>query len=140
MMRRRLRVTIDGHAYDVTVEDLTDTENQLYPEPGSMSVPAATTTVGPAPPSPPPHPSAGPGPARAGVDGGGAAVTAPMSGVVVELPIAVGDAVEVGQVVAVIEAMKLKSPLAATSAGTVTSVDVSVGQPVEAGATLLRLG
>ena len=39
-MERRFRITVDGTPYDVTVEDLTDTGNLLYPQPGSMAVPS----------------------------------------------------------------------------------------------------
>ncbi|GMA41699.1 hypothetical protein [Mobilicoccus caccae] len=53
-MLRHLRVTIEGHAYDVTVEDLTDTGNQLYPDHRSMvptnaTAPVTAPTTAPAP-------------------------------------------------------------------------------------------
>ena len=51
-MERRFRITVDGTPYDVTVEDLTDTGNLLYPQPGSMAVPSVPSTA-PAPAAPP---------------------------------------------------------------------------------------
>ncbi len=146
-MRRQLRVTIDGQSYDVTVEDLTVTDNALYPRPGSMAMPppgppvaagaAPTPPAGAEPPGPSPRSSFSSGASEQG--SGQTAVTAPMSGVLQDVPVRVGDAVEAGQVVAVIEAMKLKSPLVATVAGTVASIDVAVGDAVETGTTILTL-
>lgn len=150
-MLRHLRVTVEGHAYDVTVEDLTDTGNQLYPDHRSMTPTNATAPVTApvaAPASPPvgaPNAVGAAAPAPSGANAGPAgepgatAVLAPMSGVVVEINVAVGDAVDSGQVVAVMEAMKLKSPIVVGTAGTVATIDATVGDPVEAGAAILTL-
>lgn len=131
-MQRQLRVTVDGHVYDVTVEDLTDTGNLLYPAPSSMapqnvmrppaSAPVPATTTGP------------PGPSGAG------AVTSPMSGMLAEVLVQVGQQVAAGDQVATIEAMKMKTPLIAERGGTVASIDAAVGGPVESGQTILTLG
>ena len=61
----------------------------------------------------------------------GGAVAAPMPGKVIELRVAVGDRVEAGDVVAVLEAMKMENHLRAAEAGTVAEVRVSVGLQVE---------
>lgn len=63
---------------------------------------------------------------------------APMPGRIVEIPVAVGDAVEAGQAVVVVEAMKMQNELRAPSAGTVASIAVEVGQSVESKALLIR--
>ena len=91
-----------------------------------------------------------PGPARARRAGGPADVEAPaeagewvlsspMAGVVQEVLVQPGDEVEAGQVVMVVEAMKMQNDLHARRAGTVKAVYVSVGQRVEQGAPLLVL-
>ncbi len=66
-------------------------------------------------------------------------IVSPMHGSVVELKVAPGDTVSEGQVVAVIEAMKMMNELRAHKAGTVATVRVAVGAPVEAGAPLVTL-
>jgi len=64
---------------------------------------------------------------------------APVAGTVTRVEVAVGDVVEAGQTLAVIEAMKMEMRLTAGAAGTVTQVRVAIGQQVEAGAILIEL-
>lgn len=79
-------------------------------------------------------------------DSGAATVTSPMVGTFYRAPepgaepyVAVGDAVVVGQVVGIVEAMKLMNPILAEVAGRVIAVHVADGQPVEYGQALLGL-
>jgi biotin carboxyl carrier protein len=69
----------------------------------------------------------------------GGPVRAPMPGKVVELPVAVGDSVEAGDPVAVVEAMKLRSSLPATATGTVSAIPCAVGDQVNAGQVLVEI-
>ncbi|MFK7738933.1 MAG: biotin/lipoyl-containing protein [Planctomycetota bacterium] len=71
--------------------------------------------------------------------GGKRELRAAMPGVVVEVRIAVGDAVEEGQTLVVLEAMKMQNPLAAESAGVVTKIKVEAGEAVAAGALLVEI-
>ena len=74
-----------------------------------------------------------PRPAPGGRHGGGAGsgqVTVPMQGTIVKVLVAVGDAVEVGQTVTVLEAMKMENNITAEAAGTVTEVRVAPGDAV----------
>ena len=64
---------------------------------------------------------------------------ASMPGIVVDVQVAVGDAVEEGQTMIVLEAMKMQNPLAAESAGTVTRLLVKAGETVAAGALLAEI-
>jgi acetyl/propionyl-CoA carboxylase alpha subunit len=70
---------------------------------------------------------------------GPAPVVAPMPGLIVRVHVAVGDQVQAGQPVAVMEAMKMENELRATAAGTVHKVLVEAGRVVEKGAVLVEL-
>jgi biotin carboxyl carrier protein len=63
-----------------------------------------------------------------------------MPGTLLSLEVNVGQHVEQGQVLCVLEAMKMKNPIRATQTGTVAEILVQVGQTVPHGAVLLRLG
>jgi acetyl-CoA/propionyl-CoA carboxylase biotin carboxyl carrier protein len=67
-------------------------------------------------------------------------VAAPMQGTIIEVLVAVGDAVEVGQAVCVLEAMKMENQVDAERAGTVTEVRVAAGENVGAGDILVVIG
>lgn len=64
---------------------------------------------------------------------------AAMPGIVVDLKVAVGDAIEAGQALVVLEAMKMQNPLSSESAGVVTRVLCKQGEAVAAGALLVEL-
>jgi pyruvate carboxylase subunit B len=77
--------------------------------------------------------------AGANVAGGGV-LKAPMPGLVVRVQVAVGDRVEPGSALVVLEAMKMENELKATASGVVVAVKVEVGAAVEKGVVLLELG
>lgn len=130
-MERRFRITVDGRPFTVTVEVLGEENSRLYPVPGSMSVPPAQATP----------PSAGePSKAtRPVAPAGEGAVVATLGGVVVEVAVAIGQNVAAGDRVAVIEAMKMKTPMVAQRAGTVAAIHVKAGEGVEPGQPLVDL-
>lgn len=76
---------------------------------------------------------------RGGGAATGSAVTSPMTGRVVLLNVAVGDAVEKGQTLVVLEAMKMEQPLTAPRDGVVAKVGCEVGQLVDGGVVLVAL-
>lgn len=86
-----------------------------------------------------------PSPTRAGAstpggaEAGGGELTAPMPGRVLEVLVAVGDTVEAGQRLLVLEAMKMETPVRAPTAGVVRALLVEAGGPVEMGQLLLEL-
>ena len=85
----------------------------------------------------PPRPTSRPRPAPGAHHGGGAVgsgtLTVPMQGTIVKVLVSTGDAVEVGQAVCVLEAMKMENYISAETAGTVKEIRVSVGDTVGAG-------
>ncbi len=78
--------------------------------------------------------------AGGGHESGDAAVKAPMPGLVVNIPVAVGDTVERGQTVVVLEAMKMENDLSAPRNGVVKEIKVTAGQAVNQGQSLVIVG
>ena len=75
-----------------------------------------------------------PAPPSASIDG---ALTAPMQGLLLKVAVSKGDAVKLGDVVAVLEAMKMQNDLTATRSGTVREIYVSEGAVVTPGQVLM---
>jgi biotin carboxyl carrier protein len=133
-MERKLRITVDGRAYNVTVEDLGESLSPSYPQPGMALTGSAPT----ASPSPSPAPATAPA-ATAGAAGPGD-VVATLGGVVEVVSVTLGQDVAQGQAVVTLEAMKMKMPMVAPRAGKVTRVAVRAGEAVEAGHVLVTIG
>ncbi|MDD5825937.1 MAG: biotin/lipoyl-binding protein [Prevotellaceae bacterium] len=89
--------------------------------------------------APAPAPAARPA-APAAPAGSGAAVKAPLPGTISSINVKVGDKVNVGDTVLVLEAMKMQNNIEAENSGTVTSILVNQGDSVMEGATLLTIG
>ncbi len=118
-------ITVNGNVYDVVVE-----------EGASTGAPAA------APAAPKAAPKAAPAAAPKAAPAGGAGsvrVEAGAAGKVFSIEAKVGQAVKKGDTVVVVEAMKMEIPVVAPQDGTVASIDVTVGDAVEAGALLATL-
>jgi acetyl-CoA carboxylase biotin carboxyl carrier protein len=116
---------------------------------GDMKLRVARHAAAPPPPPPAPAPAPAapaPGPAPAAERGGEGIVTSPMVGTAYRSPepgarpfVEKGDAVHVGQVIMIVEAMKTMNQIVAERAGTVTDIFVENGQPVEFGEPLLAI-
>ena len=89
--------------------------------------------------APAPAPAARPA-APAAPAGAGAAVKAPLPGTISSINVKVGDKVNVGDTVLVLEAMKMQNNIEAENSGTVTSILVNQGDSVMEGATLVTIG
>ncbi len=126
---KRFNITVNGKAYDVAVEEL---------DPN-----AAPVAVAPAPKAATPAPAAAPAPvqeAPAAVQGEGEEVCAPMPGTILDVKVNNGDTVSRGQVVMILEAMKMENDIVATCDGTITSVMAVKGDLVESGDVLVTIG
>lgn len=119
-------ITVNGNVYDVVVEEGASTG-----APVAAKAPAA-------PKAAPAAPKAAPAPAAAG-GAGSVKIEAGAAGKVFKLEKKVGDAVKRGDAVVIIEAMKMEIPVVAPQDGTVASIDVAVGDAVEAGAVLATM-
>ena len=117
-------ITVNGNVYDVVVE-----------EGASTGAPVAA-----APKAPKAAPKAAPAAApKAAAGAGSIKVEAGAAGKVFKVEAKVGQAVKTGDTVVILEAMKMEIPVVAPQDGTVASIDVAVGDPVEAGALLATL-
>lgn len=126
-MLRKFKISIDGTQYLVEMEEVG------APQPTPADAPA------PAPaPAEPPVAAAAPKPA-APAPGGGHVQTAPMPGKIVDIHVAVGDAVSENQPVLVLEAMKMESEIVAEQAGAIASINVEKGQMVNPGDALFSI-
>lgn len=119
---KNYRITVNGTSYDVTVEELA----------GGAAAPVAAA----------PAPVAVSAPAAAPAPAGGAGsikVSSPMPGKILAVKANVGDSVKKGQVILILEAMKMENEVVAPEDGTIASIDVTVGAMVESGDTLATL-
>jgi acetyl-CoA/propionyl-CoA carboxylase biotin carboxyl carrier protein len=91
---------------------------------------------GEAVPTPPPMPAKG---AHSGHHGAPGSIVAPMQGTILKVMVEEGQTVAAGDVVCILEAMKMENHIAATQEGTVTSVSVGAGDVVETGQTLVSI-
>lgn len=127
----KLKITVHGVAYEVDVEVLDAGEGfpqSSRPRSRNGARPSAAVS---APAVKPPS-----GPAPAAGDGGG--VTSPIAGTVVEIKCKVGEAVGKDQILLVVEAMKMKTSIAAPTAGKVKAVSVAVGDSIRENQTVVE--
>ena len=109
---KKYRVTVNGTAYEIELEELT----------GAAPAPAAA--------------AAAPAPSPAAAPAGGEQVTSPMPGTILSINVAAGDTVKRGQVLMILEAMKMENEIMCPCDGKVASVNTSKGSSVESGTLL----
>ena len=130
----KYKVTLNGRTYEVEVEAgkamLLDEYEAIAPAPAAAAAPVAAPAAAPAAAAP----------AAPVVTGAGEAVNAPMPGNILKVNVQNGQAVKAGEVLVVLEAMKMENEIMAPKAGTVTQVLVSKGSTVDTGAPLVVNG
>ena len=110
-------ITVNGNVYDVVVEEGASTGAPVARAAAPKAAPAKASSAG----------------------AGSIKIEAGAAGKVFKLEKKVGDKVEKGDAVLILEAMKMEIPVVAPEAGTVASIDVAVGDTVESGALLATL-
>ena len=134
----KYKVTLNGRTYEVEVEAgkamLLDEYEAIAPAPAAAPVAAAPVAAAPAAAAP-----AAPA-APAAVTGAGEVVAAPMPGTIVKVNVTAGQAVKAGDVLCVLEAMKMENDITAPKAGTVTQVVAAKGASVNSGDPLVVIG
>ncbi len=131
---RKFNITVNGVSYEVEVEEVAG---------GAAPVAAAPAPVAAAPAAPvaaPAAPKAAPAPApKAAPVAGGVKVSAPMPGTILDVKVAQGSAVKKGDILVILEAMKMENEILAAQDGTVAQVLVSKGASVNSGDVLVVL-
>lgn len=117
-------ITVNGTVYDVTVEEKAG---------GAASAPAVPTPAPAAAPAPAPK-----APAASG-NAGSVEITAPMPGKILDVKANPGQSVKKGEVVLLLEAMKMENEVVAPQDGTIASINVNSGDMVEAGNVLATM-
>ncbi|MDR1831662.1 MAG: acetyl-CoA carboxylase biotin carboxyl carrier protein subunit [Fusobacteriaceae bacterium] len=140
-------VTVNGKKYEVEVEREEGGKKLLTRSSAAAPAPVAPAPVAAAPapapvkeaaPAPAPAKEAAPEPAAVEVSGGNTVVS-PLPGSVFDVKVSAGEAVKFGQVLIVIEAMKMETEIVAPADGVVASVLVKKGDAVETDAPLVVL-
>jgi biotin carboxyl carrier protein len=126
-------ITVNGTAYEVTVEENTGSTFQAAaPKAAPVAAPKAAP-VAPAAKAEAPAPAAPAGSA------GNIKVNAPMPGKILAVKATIGQTVKRGDVLMILEAMKMENEIVASEGGTVASINVSVGDMVESSTLLATL-
>ena len=128
----KYKVTLNGRTYEVEVEAgkamLLDEYEAVVPSAPAAPVAAAPVAAAPAA-----------APAAAAAPVAGEAVTAPMPGNILKVNVTAGQAVKEGDLLVVLEAMKMENEIFAPKSGTVAQVLVQKGSTVDTGATMVVL-
>ena len=125
MNMKKYRVNVNGTVYEVALEVMD----------GPAPAPAA-----PAPAASAPAPAPAPAAAPAAVPAGGEKITAPMPGTILSVNVQNGAAVKKGDILFILEAMKMENEIMSPCDGTVLSVNTSKGSAVESGTLLCVIG
>ena len=116
-------ITVNGTAYDVTVEEGTGSAAPTAPKAAPKAAPQAAPKAAP----------------NAAAGAGSVKVEASVPGKVLKIEASVGQSVKAGDNIIILEAMKMEIPVVAPQDGTVASIDVAVGAAVENGDVLATM-
>ena len=116
---KKYRVNVNGTVYEVDVEDISGAAPVAAPAAAPAAVPVAAPVSAPA---------------------GGEQVTSPMPGNILAVNVAAGDTVRKGQVLMILEAMKMENEIMCPCDGKIVSVSVTKGATVESGTLLCVIG
>lgn len=127
---KKYNINVNGKMYQVEVEEVgSPAVSNAAPAP--QSAPVAAPAAKPAPAA------AAPAPSSSGPVAG--AMSAPMPGTILDVKVSVGQSVKAGDILLILEAMKMENEIVAPNDGTVASVNVAVGSNVEVGEVLATL-
>jgi len=123
---KKFRVHVNGKAYEVEIEELT----AAAPKPAAPAAASKPAAAAPAAPKPAAAPAAA----------GDEVITAPMPGKILSVAVKKGQAVKEGDLILVLEAMKMENEIFCGRAGTVKEIPVNEGATVNTGDTMAIVG
>lgn len=130
---RKFNITVNGNSYEVEVEEIGGVSS---PAPvARQATPAAVVAKPASAPKATPKPAA-----PAPVPAGASTITAPMPGTILDIKVKAGDSVATGQVLLILEAMKMENEIMAPADSKVVSINTVNGASVNAGDVLIVLG
>lgn len=115
-MKKIYKIKVNGKAYEVELQEISSVQGEIKAETVGKPTPVSTPVAG------------------------GENVTAPMPGIIVDIKVKKGDSVAKGQLVAVLEAMKMETEIFASNAGTIIAVNMEKGAQVNLGDVIVSLG
>ena len=110
---KKYKVNVNGTSYEIEIELMSEQEAKAVPAPAAAPAPVAS--------------------------GEGEAIASPMPGTILDVKVAVGDSVKKGQVVMILEAMKMENEIMAGTDGVITSIGVTKGASVQTGDALCTI-
>lgn len=125
---RKFSIAVNGNSYEVEVEEISDAVEQ------APIAAAKAASVAPVVPKSAPKAPAAATPA------GASTVNAPMPGTILSVSVKAGDSVKKGQILCVLEAMKMENEIRAGAEGIVESVKITAGDQVNTGQAMFVLG
>jgi len=132
MATKKFNVTVNGTTYEVEVEEV---------KAAGAAVSALRPAAAPAPkPTAAPAPTTAPAPAKVAAGAGEHSIDSPMPGKVIKLIASEGQSVKAGEVLLILEAMKMQNEIPADADGVVKKFNVGAGQSVKAHESLVILG
>ena len=132
---KRYSITVNGTVYDVVVEEADASGVVVAP---IVSAPIAAPVAAPSAPTAPAAPKPAAKPASVGA-AGATQVISPMPGTILDVKVSVGQSVKKGDVICVLEAMKMENDIPAPADGVIASVNVQKGASVAANDVLATL-
>ena len=111
---KKYRVNVNGTSYEIEIELMSESEAKAAPAPSAQAAAPAAT-------------------------GEGEAIASPMPGTILDVMVNVGDSVKKGQVLMILEAMKMENEIMAGTDGVVTSIGVTKGASVQTGDALCTI-
>ena len=119
---KNYRVIVNGTTYEVALEEIDASQVGAAPAPAQTAAPAPT-----------------PAPAQTAAPAGGESVTSPMPGTILSVNVSAGKSVKAGDILFILEAMKMENEIVAPCDGVIGQVNVSNGQSVDTGALLCTI-